>query len=141
MTLVGKPIFVVGKLTIRGDRFAFAPAAAKPLAVKAGQEFEVALTYEYEEASAERETAVIRFAASLQGLTLGSKEASIEDRPVVKDMERGTLALTAKLAKAGEVEGAFTVEAGYAAEPWGGGEAATKGRAFHHQGKFRVKAG
>lgn len=139
MTLVGRPILTVGTLTIKGDQFAFAPAPGHTFEVKAGEEFEVGLVYQYEEASADRESAAVRFTARLGSTELGAKDARIEDRPVVKDVERGTLALVARLPRGGEVQGTFRIEAGSASAPWGG-EAPAKGKAFERTGTFRVRA-
>lgn len=129
----------LGTLTVHGDRFSFKPTSARELEVEAGEEFDVAVVYTYEETSEDKETFDLQLLVEANGRELPPVNTRVRDRPMVKDEVEGVLAVGLRLAEAGEIKGAYTIEAATATESWTDPDRGREKR-FYDTGTFVVRA-
>lgn len=129
----------LGTLTVHGDRFSFKPTTTREIDVDVGEELDVAVIYTYEEASEDKETFDLRLLVEAAGRELPPIETRVRDRPFVKDEIEGVLAASLKLASAGEVKCAFTIEAATATQSWTDPERSIE-KKFYETGTFVVRA-
>jgi hypothetical protein len=107
----------IGKIVVDGPDVVFEAQPAR-FDVRAHEDVELMLLFEYREASQDQEHVRLVFSAELDGQKMGTDECEIVDRPMVVDDKRGFLAIPLKYSGTGERKGRFSVFARYAVGPW-----------------------
>lgn len=133
-----RPVVRLGRVHRAAGKLAFEPVADAVLDARAGEAVEVAVMYDYVEASTEREHFQVRLSAEADGRTLGNVERKITDTPGMTDVEHAALVVTTWFPTPGIFEGQFTVEAEYGSAPWND-EGAAKVEKLRERGRFVVR--
>lgn len=111
-------VVLLGRLRIRGDRFHFEHADAREHEVAEGDPIELAVEYDYEEGSLEKERLRLTLAVEVAGIPIGGAWADVGDRPLLRDGARGILSHVLRMRRKGRAEGRFALEALYESAPW-----------------------
>lgn len=128
---------ILGQLRITGDIVRFYPSG-DVVSVPRDDEVEIAVRYDYAEASHDKELCAVAFDLHHPEDGLRTVSIAVKDRPVLRDASVGMLVHRARFRAPGDVRVRFELRVDSATGPWLGRRDATESAA-RHEGEVLVR--
>jgi hypothetical protein len=109
----------LGRVLMHGEDMAWEPES-ESFELRPGERAALIVVFDYREASKEKDTGRLVFAAELGDRELGRDERTFEDRSFAADDAKGFVSIPITAPQSGHQKGRYRVEARYVREPWGG---------------------